>query len=190
MSYHRSVKPLRVAFSGSSGTGKTTLASAVTTAFHLELNPVGARSVAKEMGFDSPYDVDAAGRRAEFQRRLVSSKIAWEGERKKYVTDRTPFDHLVYTMMHDVRAIDPCILEQAIAHSRQYTHVIFCPMGAHFQPGSDAARVTDNRTYHDLFETALRGFLYRYLSPTNLKCLLLTGRDERLDYVTSYLKAW
>jgi hypothetical protein len=52
---------MRIAFCGASGTGKTTLAKALGEFFELERNPVGARSVAREMGFDNPYDVDRAG---------------------------------------------------------------------------------------------------------------------------------
>ena len=57
---------MRIAFCGASGTGKSTLAKwIVENAAELkldgiELNPVGSRSVAKAMGFSSPYDVDKA----------------------------------------------------------------------------------------------------------------------------------
>jgi len=51
---------MKIAFAGASGTGKTTLAKYLSEKLDLPFNPVGARSVAKKMGFDNPYDVDRA----------------------------------------------------------------------------------------------------------------------------------
>jgi len=55
-------QPLRIAFAGASGTGKTTLAKYVyeVMAPDMKFNPIGSRSVSKMMGFNSPYDVDMA----------------------------------------------------------------------------------------------------------------------------------
>src|SRR5271170_3399791 len=89
--------PLRVAICGASGTGKTTLATFISETYGIPMNPVGSRSVSKAMGFDSPYDVDKAGKRAEFQRRLVTEKCEWEAAHDTFVTDRTTFDNLAYT---------------------------------------------------------------------------------------------
>lgn len=56
----------RIAFTGASGTGKSTLATWVADKLALPLNPVGARSVAKQLGFvneagdPDPYQVDRA----------------------------------------------------------------------------------------------------------------------------------
>ncbi len=56
----------RIGFAGSSGTGKTTLATWLAEQLGVPLNPVGARSVAAEMGFfdekeqPNPYLVDRA----------------------------------------------------------------------------------------------------------------------------------
>lgn len=51
---------IRIAFVGASGTGKTTVARALAARLDIPMNPVGSRSVAQEMGFESPYDVDNA----------------------------------------------------------------------------------------------------------------------------------
>lgn len=49
---------MRIGFTGASGTGKTTLAKAISEKLCLPMNPVGSRSTAGSMGFDNPYDVD------------------------------------------------------------------------------------------------------------------------------------
>src|SRR5271154_4068746 len=89
------------------------MARFIADAFGLELNPVGSRSVAKAMGFASPYDVDVAGKRGEFQRRLLSEKISWELAHDSFVTDRTVLDNLTYTILHDVASIDGKTLDDA-----------------------------------------------------------------------------
>jgi predicted ATPase len=151
---------MRIAFTGASGTGKTTLAKYIAEKHGLEVNPVGSRSVAQAMGFASPYDVDAAGKRKEFQRELLASKLIWETERESFVTDRTPLDNLAYTVMHGVDVIDDQMLAAAIAGLHRYTHVVFCPIDSHCHTGDDAARVHD-LTYHRIFECVISG-LYTF----------------------------
>jgi nicotinamide riboside kinase len=152
---------VRIAFCGPSGTGKTTLAQHVADLIHVPLNPIGSRSVSQAMGFASPYDVDKAGKRAEFQRRLIEEKARWEHEHESFVTDRTPLDNITYTIMHDVGAIDAALLSRAVSATRRYTLIIRCTMETFFAPGDDPARVLDP-TYHVLFETVLEGLLARH----------------------------
>jgi hypothetical protein len=148
---------MRIAFYGASGTGKTTLARYVAERYGLAENPVGSRSVAKAMGFESPYDVDQAGRRGEFQHRLLLEKKEWEREHETFVTDRTTLDNLVYTMMHDVRAIDGNFYESVFSGMRRYTHLIYCPVGVFQSLDADPVRKTDD-VYHKLYDAVLQGF--------------------------------
>jgi molybdopterin-guanine dinucleotide biosynthesis protein len=141
--------PLRIAFCGPSGTGKTTLATYISQMYGIPLNPVGSRSVAKAMGFDSPYDVDKAGKRAEFQRRLVTEKIAWEAVHDQFVTDRTTFDNLAYTMLHDVAAIDEALYDQVCEGFGRYRFVYYLSSRVFCNPAGDPNRVQD-MTYHKL----------------------------------------
>lgn len=152
---------LRIAFAGASGTGKSTLAETVAKRWEIPLNPVGSRSVSKAMGFANPYDVDKAGKRAEFQRRLVTEKTKWESEHASFVTDRTTLDNIVYTMFHDVHAIDAELLDAAVQGLRRYTHIIYCPVASFCNPGDDPHRVKDP-TYHDLYDIVIKAMLDRY----------------------------
>lgn len=168
---------IRLAFAGASGTGKTTLAQWASETFDLPFNPVGSRSVAKSMGFDNPYDVDKAGKREEFQRKLVAEKRAWEDAHDSFVVDRTTLDNLVYTMMHDVHAIDRSLFESVIEGLGRYTHIVFCPMVIFFDLGGDPNRVADH-TYHELYDEVVRALLRRYM-PYHVH--LATLRKHDLD---------
>lgn len=149
---------LRIAFCGASGTGKTTLAKWVSDQYHIPMNPIGSRIVAKEMGFESPYDVDKAGKREEFQRRLQAKKIAWEMENDIFVTDRTTLDDFSYTALHDVRAVDEVFIGKAFAHMNRYTHVFYCPTDSFCDPGDDPQRIKD-MAYHRVFDMMMLGCL-------------------------------
>lgn len=179
---------LRVGLMGASGTGKSTLASYISEKYGLEMNPVGSRSVAKAMGFESPYDVDKAGKRAEFQRRLVIEKRAWEDARESFVVDRTTLDNLAYTMLHDIYAVDEALLESIAAGMQRYTHVIYCPVDAFCNPGNDTARVKD-MTYHKLYDLTLKALLDRY-RPTKAAVWRLVDDvlEKRKQVVDSMLR--
>lgn len=176
----RSVRSLRVALAGASGTGKTTLARYVSERYGLPINPVGSRSVSAAMGFASPYDVDAAGKRGEFQRRLQAEKIAWEMAHDSFVTDRTTLDELVYTMFHDVDTAAGEYHERAMAHMARYDLVFFCPARVFCKVDGDKAR-RDSMPYQVLFSDVLGGLFREMGSALNTSWvpLYLSGLDKR-----------
>jgi AAA domain-containing protein len=180
---------VRIAFAGSSGVGKTTLATFVSETFKIPMNPVGSRSVAAAMGFASPYDVDKAGKRAEFQARLLEEKITWERGRDNFVTDRTTMDNIAYTVLHDVDSItqeQPLLADHGLL---RYDAIFFCPMDAFFKPGDDPARRKE-RVYHELYETTLLGFLGRYLTDDGERCHSVEDKtlEKRKQFVLSILR--
>lgn len=151
-------RPVRAACCGASGTGKSEIAKWLAEMLKLPLCPIGSRSVSAEMGFASPYDVDAAGRRAEFQERLITSKAAWESRRHAFVTDRTLADNLAYLVLHKPEAVTDELVEAVRVGMRRYTHVVFFPMAAFWDTAGDPARVKE-RGYHWAYEAVLRGLL-------------------------------
>lgn len=151
---------MRIGFTGASGTGKSKLTEYLAEVFGLEVNPIGSRSVAKAMGFDSPYGVDAAGRRKEFQRRLLAEKTAWERERDRFVTDRTTLDNLAYSILHGVADVDAEFWGACFAGLARYDVIFALAVDDFCDPGDDAARVKD-LAYHRCYEATLRGLLVR-----------------------------
>lgn len=148
---------MRIAIAGASGTGKTTLARAIAERYNLPINPVGARSVAKSMGFDNPYDVDAAGRRVEFQRKLFEQKRAWELANDRFVTDRSYLDNLTYCALHMAEHLEDNAVKEFTAAMARYDLVLFLPMRV-FQNLGDGIRKT-SKAYHEIYETLLEEWL-------------------------------
>jgi hypothetical protein len=143
------------------------------------------------MGFDSPYDVDAAGKRDEFQRELLTQKIDWECSHlsKGFVTDRTHLDNLTYTALHSSKhAQDEDFLEDIRTGMQLYSHIVFCPMLAVFNVGSDPARVSD-REYHERYEAYLNRILLRYAAPLPILYLTSGDKDTRIAQVLRHVSS-
>lgn len=175
---------IRVAFAGASGTGKTTLARAVAKHLSVPMCPVGSRETAAAMGFSSPYDVDKAGKREAFQRKLIEDKRAWEAANDAFVTDRTHSDNYAYTLIHDPAAVLR-LLEMYERANLVYTHVFFCPIGSHFDPGDDPQRRA-GFDYHSKFESELMLALPASLSPAAK--LIVVHPSEREDRIALVLR--
>lgn len=158
----------RIAFAGASGTGKTTRMNAVAEALGLPVCPVGSRSVAAALGYASPYDVDKAGARSDFQRKLFDDKATWEKDHENtgFVTDRTHYDNLAYTALHAATSVTDGYLASVVQASAIYTTIVFCPMSVFWNVGDDPARVKD-RAYHEMFDILLYGLLQRYAQKGN-----------------------
>jgi hypothetical protein len=169
---------IRLAFAGASGTGKTTLARWASETFDLPINPVGSRSVSKMMGFDNPYDVDRTGKRAAFQHRLVKEKRVWESQHDSFVTDRTTFDNLAYTILHDIGAVNQEFLSSTLEGLDRYTLVVVCPVQVFCKLGDDPHRVADP-TYHDLYDTLLQALIQRYAPNLPTKILQSDQLERR-----------
>ena len=176
---------MRIALAGSSGTGKTTIANWIQAKYRLELNPVGSRSVSKAMGFDSPYDVDKAGRRAEFQTKLLLDKMSWEAGRDSFVTDRTTLDNLLYTALHDVYSVSNETIDLACKALNNYDYIIYFPMNSFCDIAGDPQRVS-GVAYHRLYDAALFGFIEKF-SKGSVITLEQSDLEERKTFLEGYI---
>jgi nicotinamide riboside kinase len=167
---------MRIAIAGASGTGKTTLARAISEKYNIPLNPVGARSVALAMGFDNPYDVDKAGRRVEFQRSLFEAKRDWELAHDDFVTDRSYLDNLTYCVLHMAEHLEERAIETFTDAMARYDLVLMLHRET-FQSLDDGIRKT-NVVYHQLYEHVLWSFM---MSPWNKVCIRSPGIGDIKD---------
>jgi hypothetical protein len=179
---------VRIAFSGASGTGKTTLATWISADYGIPFNPVGARSIAAEMGFATPYGADAAGKRGEFQRRLLARKLEWEADHESFVTDRTSLDNVAYTALHSVDAVDDSMLGDAIAGTQAYTLIVMCPLSGFWCTDEDVARLK-GRTYHELFEAMAFGLIRQHVSDLDRHVLVCKTVNARRIEIANLLPA-
>jgi hypothetical protein len=179
---------MRVGFCGASGTGKTTLAEHIRDKYGVPMTPVGSRSVSRAMGFASPYEVDAAGKRAEFQRRFLREKLAWEAEHDSFVTDRSTLDLIAYWSMHDVASVEADDLAMAVLGVRRLTHLFYCPYDAFHDLKSDPARI-QSHTYHRVFDVFAEGLARRHRNRDSLVVLHQADLAWRRETVEGALDA-
>lgn len=154
------MRVLRVAFSGCSGTGKTTLAKWVSEEFGLPFCTVLARDVAKEMGFPTVYALGEAGKRPEFARKVFDRKRDWERAHfdTGFVTERSQFDEFAYGIMHSHEIYTMEWIREIQVAQALYNHVYILPKAFHQDLSDDPARKTAPG-YHHIYEGVLRGLV-------------------------------
>jgi|SRR5688572_278216 hypothetical protein len=148
------------------------------------MNPVGSRSVAKDMGLANAYESDVLGRRVEFQTRLLEAKTAWEAAHDDFVTDRTTLDNLVYSVMQGAAGITESYLEAACRALLRYQYIVYCPVSVFIDLQDDPQRVAD-MTYHSLYDATLFGMLQKFRPPDTR---VITMPFQRLDHRKDYLR--
>ncbi len=176
---------MRIAISGASGTGKTTLARALAEHYQLPINPIGARDVAKEMGFDNPYDVDQAGKRVEFQGRLFEAKRQWEMEHDSFISDRSYLDNLTYCALHMAEHVTEEMVERFMVAMERYD-VVFVLKSEDFQQLDDGIRQTNPR-YHRLYDLILRSFISEKNRRSERSIFYGLGPDHREKHAVNYI---
>lgn len=178
---------MRIAFAGASGTGKTSLAVEIAKILDLPLCPIGSRDTAASMGFSNPYDVDEAGRRYEFQQKLLHRKRDWEAQHEAFITDRTHVDNAVYTMQHG--AWDQ---KDFIAYANamlRYTHIFVTPMASVFKLGDDPMRQR-SESYHEHFEALLFKTMPKMVARAPITIIMPSTMKERVEFVLKALNVY
>jgi hypothetical protein len=138
------------------------------------------------MGFDNPYDVDKAGKRVEFQKRLFESKRAWELSHDSFVTDRTYLDNLTYCALHMAEHLEDDAVEVFTRAAQRYDFIVRV-WRKDFQK-IDARVHKTQGAYHDCYEL----FLTSCLVVARLPVIDLSTGDlrERIDKVSRALDSF
>lgn len=88
---------MRIAFSGSGGTGKTTLLEKVNEQLKLTVVREGVRKYMAENGITHLRELGASGTK-EMQEWILTNKYGTESNMKSFISDRTSVDNAVYAM--------------------------------------------------------------------------------------------
>jgi len=152
---------MKIAFTGPSGAGKTTLAKKLSETYKIKL----VTSVASERAYMSP-EMQTLHVTARFMDLLASGE--------PFVSDRWFFDNLIYAKIQGFPRIYLKMLEYLIDFAFSQGVKVFYvphPLGS---------------TQNDVFNNLLLAELKSY----NSKVVRLegTGVDERLEFVKNYLK--
>ncbi len=88
---------MRIVFSGSGGTGKTTLLNEINKELHFPVIDEGVREWLEAHNFVSPRDLDKTNR-VKMQADNLKRRIEIEGSLQQFISDRTSVDNLVYAL--------------------------------------------------------------------------------------------
>jgi nicotinamide riboside kinase len=190
--HHRSVF-MRVALTGSSSTGKTTLSNSLMEEpeflKHVDtFLTTDARSLLKAMGHKSMDNMRRDELR-QFQRTYLARKQEIEAGLSRYLTDRSFVDVAAYWLRRDAPGLDPEEVEPVVSACRagagKYDLHIYCPFGLFpFKP--DGYR-SDNIEYHREIGEQIASLL----SDWGLKFITLDTPDhqERIARVLAEMRS-
>lgn len=124
---------MRVAFTGTSSTGKTTLARRVVgdprnVIWGGEFITADARTVLRTLGHQSVDEMTPEERRA-FQYKYLERKLATEADATHYVTDRSFIDVAAYWLEYNAGGIDDEFVAQCRRESARYQLHFYFPAG-------------------------------------------------------------
>lgn len=180
---------MRIGLCGCSGTGKTSLAEALSD--RLGFPMLKSREITEDIlkrdgySFDSGVQIERflanSGRQNEILRRTVEQQNAQE----EFVTDRTVVDLAAYVVceMHDMdTAALKRILETCRKNVSRYTHLFMCPWKD--VPVADNGRRTLNPWYQFMIHVAEKGILEEW----GCKYVILKsdGIEKRLEEIEKW----
>lgn len=176
----------RIAVSGAHGVGKTTLATSLAEELGLPLIGEVAREVARDFGFKTTGEIVASnpGKKTLYQINVFYAQIkAEKGRRRGFVSDRSVFDSLAYSLFYGLHSTVGYLLDEALAHSKNYSLIVYCPIPTPDGPADDGFRLTDRASQQRVDE-----YLSQLLEWAECPVLRLTAdRGTWLEQVLEYL---
>ncbi|MEC7239770.1 MAG: histidine phosphatase family protein [Myxococcota bacterium] len=180
----------RVAFSGSAGVGKTTLASAIAEEFGVSYLPEGMRREV-ELGLDLRLlnHEELKSLVLRLWRQQVDREEACIARGEGFVSDRSPLDYLAFWMtygfVHNEKESAE-LAEEVMARIAVYDRIILLPHSV-LPLEADGVRST-NRWIQRRFHATVRGLLEEEVgAPRFAQLPRLTHLSERMDWVRDLL---
>ncbi|OYQ36451.1 hypothetical protein CHU95_04290 [Niveispirillum lacus] len=165
----------RIGITGSAGTGKTRLATALSTMLNL---PVRSERMRERLaaGFD-PHSLSRDGHRLMLTNDADDLALDLARDRDGLITDRTPLDMAAFWLINgfgvdDIPATE-ALLDRAVCAMADYDLVVLMPWGEH-PILSDGIR-SANPWMQLHFQTVVEGLCRRFVAPERL--MTLTGRQ-------------
>lgn len=179
---------MRVALSGASSTGKTTLAQAFAQEKKdLVVLNVDARRVLDAMGLRNTSEM-GADIYTRFQRRYAARKIALERNVEAYLAERSFVDSYVYWEHHCADVATPRQNAQMLRLCRRFAEAydvhVYCPYG--LVPHEDDGYRNPDRAYHE--HTAVRMLYYLRAWRLHFVSLDSSALAERLALLRQVFK--
>jgi nicotinamide riboside kinase len=184
---------MKIALTGASSTGKTTLADSLMKepGFRQQVDDfltTNARGLLERMGHKS-MDRMRRDELLQFQREYLALKQQMEGERDRYLTDRSFVDVAAYWLRRDAIELGPEQREELVEVCRvaaqRYDLHVYCPFGVvEFKP--DGYRSEDLRHHREIGEQ-----IASFLSEWGVRFITLDTADhgERVARVLAEIRA-
>ncbi len=184
---NESNKAFRIALTGASGVGKSSLASALANELKLDLIPELGRQICEVRGFKQIGDIPD---QEAFKKDVLAAQIAREEELGAFVADRGVIDcwvlwqrwNLCTAMTYDSEEYYMSARTQA----QKYSHVIYIP--PLFTPKEDGFRWTEP-DYVKQIDRFIRLTLYDWGLLDRTLTVGSPDFDARLHEVTGWLKS-
>ena len=186
----RRTRPLRLAFSGSAGTGKTTLALRLAKDLDLVYVEEGMRRRLND-GLD--IHAQTSAEHAALIGELWEEQMTVEREHlaagRGVIADRSPLDYAAFWLHYDLhhdRGATERFFERAAEEARGYDRILLTPWGV-LELEADGVRST-NRWSQLRYQALVEGVLERWAGPEQvLRVPATTDFEQRVAAVRSEL---
>ena len=180
----------RLAFSGSAGVGKTTLASAIAEELGVSYLPEGMRREV-ELGLDLRLLNHEELKQLVLRlwRQQIDREEACIARGEGFVSDRSPLDYLAFWMTYGFvhnEAESTQLAKEVLSRIALYDRIVLLPHGV-LPLKADGVRST-NRWIQRRFHATVRGLLEEEVgAPRFVQLPSLTHLSERMDWVRDLL---
>jgi nicotinamide riboside kinase len=185
---------VRIAFSGSGGTGKTTLLTEINKELQLPVIEEGIREWLAEHGFADFKDMSFPTDVVKMQTDTLERKMAIESELQSFIADRTTVDNLTYALRwigskakagSDMDAWMGQYIAHCMGHANLHYDIIFVLPWGEIEIEDDGTRST-KQWYQYMIQSIIERHLYMLERPFIYE-VMSVELDDRIAECTSMI---